>query len=133
MSKFVTVDLDRERKLRFDFNTISELEASLRKQFGVGITQTLAAVDQGDINFGAVQLMYAYGMRAEDRKMTPRRAGMILQGALENGKTAMDLVEGLVDAFVVTGLFQRLKEGEVADEVGDPLEEEPPAPMRLEG
>lgn len=111
--QYVEIELDgKTRLLRFDFNTVSELEERL----GKGI---IGVLTKEQVGFNMTRALYWAGLKWKDRGLTIERTGQMLQKEVEKGKSLIDLMEPIVNALVKSGLL-----GKVDDEDTEEDEEE---------
>jgi hypothetical protein len=114
--QYVEIELDgKSRLLRFDFNTVSELEERL----GKGI---IGVLTKEQVGFNMTRALYWAGMKWKDRGLTIERTGQLLQKEVENGKSLNDLMEPVVNALMKSGLLGKIDEEDDEQEDEDPNE-----------
>ncbi len=103
--KSIPIELDKHRELRFQGPDLADMEQAL----GKGVLALL-----NEQPFYAVKMLLHYGLKWNDRKMTPSRAADLMQLWMDDGRTFEELTERLVDALKLSGFVgEKLK-----DEVG---------------
>lgn len=101
---YVHLDLDKPRKLRFRHNDLADLEVAS----GKGIAELMSGM-----SFHGVRLLLCYGLRWQDPKVTPSKAGDLAQAWIDKGRTLEALVEKILDALRASG-FLKTPDGEDA-------------------
>lgn len=76
----------KNRKLRYDFNAISDLEEKAQ----TGIMQLMAEDRMG---FGTIRLLVWAGLKWEEKGLTLQRAGDMIQKCLEDGGDLAKIME----------------------------------------
>lgn len=111
MSKrYVSVELGGvERKLRYDFNAIVELE----EYFGKGIG---AILNEEQVGFRVMRAMYWAGLKTYNRKLTIEQVGKWLQEEVESGKGLDELFEPVTEALKASGLLGEMDDVEEGEE-----------------
>lgn len=110
MPAWVDIDLDKPRKLRFQYNDVVDIENAI----GKGFFQLI-----NSLHFVEVRALLAYGLRWMDQSMTPVKAGQLIQEHwIGKGKPLTDLAKVLVSALRAGGMLE--KEDPAATDV--PLE-----------
>jgi len=102
--KIVRYD-DRERKLEFTFNAISDFE----------ITTGLSLVDMSGnkMGFSTLRAIIWAGLKEDDETLTIKTTGEMLQKALQTGKiTLADLGKDITDALIASGILKAKKSKE---------------------
>lgn len=109
--QYVEIELDgKTRLLRFNFNTVSELEERL----GKGI---IAVLTQDQIGFNLTRTLYWAGLKWKDRGLTIERTGQMLQKEVEEkGASLETLMEPVVNALMKSGLLGKVDEDTEEDE-----------------
>jgi hypothetical protein len=108
--QYVEIELDgKARLLRFDFNTVSELEERL----GRGI---IGVLTKEQVGFNMTRSLYWAGLKWKDRGLTVERTGQMLQKEVENGKSLNDLMEPVVNALMKSGLLGKIDENEESED-----------------
>ncbi len=98
---WIDIDLDEIRKVRYQHNDAADIEVFTGKGIGELISTT---------QFHAARVLLAFGLRWMDRKMTPQRAGELIQKHwIEKGKTLDELADVLMEALIAGGIMQRPK------------------------
>lgn len=109
-----TVDLDRERKLRLDFNALADAEEKL----GMGVGELFSETRMG---FSTIRGLYWAGLRWQDKGLTIERTGKILMKCIQEEKTDLEaLGKDLTEAMIAGGLMKR----EAVEELQEDDEEE---------
>lgn len=96
---YVTIELDKPRRIRFDINALSDAEEAL----GMG----LGAVMQQQVGPRVLRALLWAGLKWEDKGLTLQRTGTLIQQYIENGGTLESLAEKLTEALVASGLVGR--------------------------
>lgn len=96
--RYVLIELDRPRRLRYDINALAELEDAL----GGSLFEAFQQQRQMGVKF--LRLLIWGGLRWEDRALTLVQAGDLLQLYLENGKSLEDLIQVITKALELSGL-----------------------------
>lgn len=99
----VTVALDRERHLRFTFNSLCDVERSLGK--------TLVQAVSANIGFYELRALLWCALVHEDPALTIDAAGDAIQAYLEAGGTVADLVTTMQQALTASGLLGAVTPG----------------------
>lgn len=94
---YVHIDLDKPRKLRFRHNDLADLEVTS----GKGIAELMSGM-----SFHGIRLLLCYGLRWQDAKMTPSKAGELAQAWIEKGLGVEQLVEKILDALRASGFLK---------------------------
>lgn len=110
--KYVEIELDKPRRLRYDYNAIADVE----EKAGYGIP---AIFNKDRVGFHAFRLLLWGGLKWADGKLTVADAGKLINGFLKEGNTLEDLQEYLQNALEQSGLFAFEEAGE-EDEEGNP-------------
>ena len=90
----IPIELDKHRALRFQGPDLADMEQNL----GTGMLTLL-----NERPFFAVKMLLHYGLKWEDRKMTPTRAGELMQLWMDNGGSFEDLTQLVSDALKLSG------------------------------
>ncbi|ANC77175.1 hypothetical protein ABE65_010325 [Fictibacillus phosphorivorans] len=110
LQKYVQVELDGKTKLlRFDYNSVSDLEAF----YGKGISAILTEEQMG---FNTLRIFYTFGLKWKEHGITPQRVGNMLGEAIENGESMESLFKPIMKALNLSKLL--------GDEVEIPEDEE---------
>lgn len=100
-TSYIFVDLDKQRKLKFDFNALADVEAVL----GAGVGYIFK---QENMGFNAIRALYWAGLKWQDKGLTMERTGKILQKCIQEEKTDMKkLGEDLTEAMFASGIIKR--------------------------
>jgi hypothetical protein len=98
-----SIELDKMRTLRFDFNAMADFE----DVYGKSLMEILAT---GAISFSAIRALLWAGLKHEDRQLAaagPARAGEIAQDWMEkSGGDAADLTKMVTDALIESGFVK---------------------------
>lgn len=97
---FKTVTLDKERKLRFDFNSIADVEERL----GAGIAKVF---NEDNIGFNTIRALYWAGLKWQDKGLTMDRTGRILNKAINEGTTFKQLMNDMQEALEISGIISK--------------------------
>jgi hypothetical protein len=100
---YVNIELDKPRRLKFDYNAICEAE----DKAGMGIIDMMKEENFGFRSIRA--LMYA-GLRWEQRNLTVEMAGQLLQSYIAKEGTMAEIAGIITEAIFASGLFGRQKE-----------------------
>lgn len=104
MAKYINIELDKPRRLRFDINALADAEEEL----GTGIGKAL----QMRAGIREIRALLWAGLKWEERGLTLSRTGMILQGHLSSGGGSLEDVAGAIgEALEASGLMQEGGEG----------------------
>lgn len=96
MTRFVPIELDRPRRLRFDANALADLEGVM----GMGLSRIMS---EEQIGVRAFRAMIWAGLKWEDRGLTLERAGRILMAYIERGGSLTDLGKRVNEAMKAAG------------------------------
>jgi hypothetical protein len=94
---YVPIELDKHRQIRFRHNDLADLEV----QSGKGVGELMSGQ-----TFHGLRLLLCYGLRWRDHKMTPTKAGDLIQGWIDDGGTFEDLTEKVLDALRLSGYLK---------------------------
>lgn len=106
-------DLDRERKIRFDSNAISEYEDFSRKS----IIDVIFV--QPTLTIGDVRALLWAGLHWEEARLTRERVGLLLEDYLVNGGLLGDLAAAIRLAINRSRLFSALAAGTSPNSSGE--------------
>lgn len=113
---YVNIELDEKRKLRYRHNEMADMEQLTGKDVG----QLLYSQ-----KFHGLRVMLAFGLRWMEPKITPTKAGDLIQDHwIAKGKTLEDLVDVLEAALIAGGLMQAKKPKPEDDEGNEQPEAE---------
>jgi hypothetical protein len=99
LKKYVEVELGGKTKLlRFDFNSVSDLE----DHYGKGIS---AILTEEQLGFNSLRYFYTFGLRWKDPGMTPQKMGVLLGEAIENGESFESLLKPIMKALNLSKLL----------------------------
>ena len=90
----ITIELDRPRRLRYDFNALADLE----DKAGVGMGSLVSGSRMG---FNTIRLLLWAGLKWEDKSLTVAGVGDILQGYLE-GNGSLETVSKFIETAMMT-------------------------------
>ncbi len=93
----MTIELDRPRRLRFDFNSLADAEHVT----GAGIGAMLS----GELGLRGYRALLWAGLKGEDRRLTVNAVGDLIQGRIDNGGTLEEIIEALTHALEASGVF----------------------------
>lgn len=113
MGKSVEIQFEGDggkvRRLRYDFNAISELEEKLDAPIGALLSDQKAG-------FRSLRGLLWAGLKWENRALTPEKVGELIQKHLDQGGTIALFMEKANEALKLSGLFGADKpEGEGSD------------------
>lgn len=99
--KTTPIEIDKHRKLRYDFNAIADLEAVTRKP----LAHMVLPLSLG--SFDAIRALLWAGLKWEDPKLTVAGAGNLAGQWIEmSGSDVGGLTEVLMDALIDAGWFE---------------------------
>lgn len=111
---YVNIDLDEKRKLRYRHNDMADIEVATSK----GIGELLTAAQ-----FHGYRVLLHYGLRWNDAKMTPNKAGDLIQDDwIAKGKTLEELSDVITSALEAGGILKPKKLKVEDDEGNEPPE-----------
>lgn len=84
------VEMDKARNLKYDFNTLIDLEDDFNKPI---------AEITGEMKMKDVRKMLFHGLKWEDKKLTEEQTGNLISTYIENGGTFQELMEVVGKAF----------------------------------
>lgn len=103
--RYVLINLDRARKLRFDPNAIADVEGAL----GMGISRIFREDMMG---IRVLRALVWAGLKWEDRGLTLERTGVLIGNYLGFGGKLTDLTRTVMEAVEASGWIS----GEADDE-----------------
>lgn len=106
----VDIELDKPRKLRYDFNAVADLE----DKGGLGIG---AMFTEERIGFSSIRLLLWAGLKWQDKGLTLDRVGNMIQAYIEIGNDLSDLMTKITEALALSGILG--KQGEVIAEAAN--------------
>lgn len=99
MAKTVIVKWDKERKLRYDYNALTDFE----ELAGTPIN----AINLGSMGLFMIRVLVWAGLKHENEKLTVKEAGIILNDTIEGGHRDLgQLGEDIGKALKASGLFK---------------------------
>lgn len=99
LKKYVSVELGgKEKLLRFDYNSVSDLE----QYYGKGIA---AILTEEQFGFNTARVFYCFGLRWKDPAITIQRVGMLLGEEIDNGSTLDKLLAPVMEALKLSKLL----------------------------
>lgn len=107
---YVSIDLDKPRKLRFRHNDLADLEVESAKGIG-DLMQTMT--------LHAMRSLLRYGLRWQDRTITAQQAGDLIDVWIDNGGTFASITEKILEALKTSGFIQDNTEGNAPAEATD--------------
>lgn len=119
---YVHIELDKPRKLRFRSNDLADLE----ERTGRGVNDLASTT-----RVNAVRLLLCYGLRWQDKpneKMTPAKAGDLIDVWIANGGKFKDIEEKLLEALRAAGFSEAPPTADAAGADGSEAEPEGNAP-----
>lgn len=128
MSKAVSLELDKPRKVKYNFNSICDFEAasgaSLLDILAKGASENPLDIFKA-MGFASFRTLLWAGLKHEERGLTQERVGNILETQLENGLNLYTLYTVVFTALIDSGIFKSFKSGEdEVDPVGNAAAEE---------
>lgn len=115
MGKGIEVQFDKKRVLRFDINAFADLE----EHAGRGLASLF---DEANVGINTIRLIVWAGLKHEIPDLSIKKAGILVQCCLDNGKSLAELTEAIKKAIAASGLVKVESEnptGEVP--VSEPL------------
>jgi len=100
MTRYVEIELDRPRRLRYDINALADLEEAL----GVGLGAALSGERMG---IRTLRAMLWAGLRHEDPMLTIREAGELLNGYLERHGNLEGISQAINRALEASGIGRK--------------------------
>lgn len=118
-TRFVVIELDRPRRLRFDANALADLEGVM----GMGLGRMMADDQMG---IRTLRAMLWAGLKWEDRGLTLERAGRLIMQYVEQGGSLPVLGVKMKDAMIAAGWMKAapLTEEEEAEAAEEPAPED---------
>lgn len=115
--QYIEVELDgKTRLLRFDYNTVCDIE----ERFGKGIA---AIFTQEQVGFNVVRLFYWAGLKWKDRGLTVDRVGQMLHSEIAGGQKLDELLQPIMRALKQSKLLGEAKDDEdEGNEQSGPIE-----------
>lgn len=107
--RYIDIDLDKPRKLRFDVNALDDLERALGEPLG----RMIALIGQGSIR--SLRLAVLFGLKHEDKNLTADRVGNLIQDWFDSGRELGDLNDLVIDAIYASGVVRRPEEAPAPD------------------
>lgn len=101
--KFVPIDLDKPRRLRYEINAFSDAEEAMGVSIGVAL--------KSNMGIRNIRAMLWAALKWEERGLTLERMGVILQRYLEAGGTLEAVAEAITRAIMLSGLVKVDDEG----------------------
>lgn len=93
-----TIELDKQREIRFDFNAIADIE----EETGMGISTLL---DEENIGFNTFRILLWAGLRHEDSGLTKKNVGILLDNYFKAGGTWTELGNKIFEAIEASGVL----------------------------
>lgn len=116
MGKSVEIQFEGDggkvRRLRYDFNAISELEEKL----GITIGQLMSADHKS--GFREIRGFLLVGLKWENRALTPEKIGELIQKHIDEGGELSLVMDKCTEALKRSGLF-----GKPREDAADPTKE----------
>jgi hypothetical protein len=104
--QYLEVELDgKPRLLRFDFNSICEIE----ERFGKGIARIFS---EEQVGFNVIRLFYWAGLKWKDRGLTVDRVGQMLHTDVAAGRSLDELLKPIMQALKLSKVLGNTKEDE---------------------
>lgn len=94
----VTIELDRLREVKYDFNAIADIEEVSGK--GIGFL-----LREENMGINTIRLLIWAGLKHEDKKLTRSEVGDLLTDYLKAGGTWDELGKVISDAFEQSGIM----------------------------
>lgn len=96
---------EKLRRLRYDFNAISELEEKMDAPIGT-------LLSENRMGFRAIRGLLWAGMKWENRSLTPQAVGELIQKHLDAGGDLPGLTDKATQALRLSGIFGKEEEAE---------------------
>jgi hypothetical protein len=110
LQKYVQVELGgKEKLLKFDYNSVSDLEAHYGK--GIG-----AILDEAQFGFHTARMFYTFGLRWKEPGITPQRVGELLGEKINEGATLETIFEPITQALNKSKLLGNIQPEEEEEE-----------------
>lgn len=110
MKRYVEVELGGStRRMRFDFNSIIDLE----EYFGKGIS---AIMTDEQIGFRVMRAMYWAGLKSYHRRLNIEQVGKWIQSEIDNGKGIEELFTPIEKALKASGILGDIEDAEEGEE-----------------
>lgn len=116
MPRYLDIELDHPRRLRYDVNALDQLE---RVMDGAALVDILTAFERASVR--ALKLALWVGLKHEDKNLTLERTGVLMQDWFDQGHALPDLRDLIRDAIYASGIARK------------DTEETPPDPPRAGG
>jgi hypothetical protein len=105
----VEIQLDKPRRLRFDYNALCDFDNKSGDSL-IGIFTEAAGSDNetailNRLGFGKLRTMLWAGLKWEDRGLTEERVGIILQKQIEDGVGIVTIFGIVMKALIESGVF----------------------------
>ena len=92
------ITLDKERTLRFDYNSIADIEEKTGNGIGVLLSEQR-------VGLHTLRLLYSGGLKHEDKDMSVVKAGKLLNDYLQSGGSWKELGDKLSQALDESGIM----------------------------
>jgi hypothetical protein len=102
--RYVEIELDGVKRLRFDFNAVADAEARENSTI-----QNLMA--GGVIGYRVARVLLWAGLKWENKGFTIETAGTLLQEYIEGGGTLQEVADKIQEALFLSGLLGKVDEG----------------------
>ena len=109
---YVSIDMDKPRQLRYDFNAIADIE----ERAGLGI---MAMFNEQVVGFNTIRLLVWGGIKWAERGFTTEQAGKSIMAYLEKGNSLETLTNKIMLALQKSGVA----EFKIEDETGNMIAE----------
>ena len=96
-----TTDIEiggKNKRLRYDFNAVADIEEKSGKGLG-------SLFSEQDIGLNSIRLLFWGGLKWEDPGLTLQRAGQLIQQFVKDGNALEDLMPYIEEAINKSGLF----------------------------
>lgn len=115
----VLIKLDRERKLKYNINSLSDFEELMG---GVSVLQ-IATNPMLMSSFRVIRAFVWAGLKWDEFKLSVDKAGVLTQQYIDNGGTVAGLADSIKDALMASGVLRAPEaEAEEAEAAEDPGE-----------
>lgn len=108
--RYIDVELDKPRTLRFDINGLDALERHLG---GKPLVEILDLFQRASVT--ALKIALWQALRHEDKNLTLDKVGVLMQDFLDSGHELHELRDLLMDALYASGIAKRDEEAAPPD------------------
>ena len=119
LKTYVEVELGgKERLLKFDFNSVAEVE----EYFGKGIG---AIFNEQQVGLNTMRIFYWAGLKWKVKNVTPHLVGTWLGESLQEGESMETLMRPIFKALQLSGIMGKAMDEEEEEEENEEYEENP--------